>query len=119
MDSKLPGEHYAEKINARFWLTGNGTYLGIGRITLLENIVETGSISRAAKKMKMSYKKAWSLIEGMNKIYDEPLVVREKGGKDGGGTHLTNKGQQVILHFRTLEDKLTQFLITESNKITL
>lgn len=119
MDSKLPGEDYAEKINARFWLTGNNTYLGIGRVTLLENIAETGSISAAAKKMKMSYKKAWILIEDMNKIFKEPLVVREKGGKDGGGTHLTAKGQETVLYFRELERKLKQFLINESIKITL
>ncbi len=119
MTNKLPGEKYSEQINARFWLTENDTYLGIGRITLLEKIAETGSISGAAKEMKMSYKKAWKIIDDINGIYKTNLVVREQGGKSGGGTHLTQKGQEVVRSFRQLENKLREFLIKESSKINL
>lgn len=119
MMNKLPGEKYSAQINARFWLTNNDTYLGIGRITLLEKIAETGSISAAAKEMKMSYKKAWKIIDEINEIYKTNLVVREQGGKSGGGTRLTQKGQETVQAFRQLEDKLREFLIKESSKINL
>lgn len=119
MKKKVPGEAYSDKIHARFWLAGKKSYLGIGRITLLENIIETGSINAAAKKMKMSYKKAWKIVDDVNNIYDEPLVIREKGGKSCGGTTLTPKGKSVIVAFRTIEKKLAIFLEKESTKIEL
>ncbi|QBZ82443.1 Molybdenum-pterin-binding protein MopA [Hydrogenovibrio crunogenus] len=115
---KLPGEGYAQNIRARFWLTGkSGAYAGIGRITLLEKIHERGSINQAAKEMKMSYKKAWKLIDEMNQMFDEPLVLKEHGGKSGGGTQLTSKGQSVVEEFRQLEKKLVAFLQEESKKL--
>lgn len=119
MDNKIPGEAYSININARFWITGKESYLGIGRITLLENIAEQGSISAAAKKMKMSYKKAWKLVDEINQIYKTPLVIKEQGGKSGGGTTLTDKGKEVIATFRGLEKRLSQFLAKESAKINL
>lgn len=117
MSNKIPGENYSKNINARFWLTSSSSYLGIGRITLLEKICEKGSISSAAKDMKMSYKKAWMIIHEINDMYDVPLVVKEQGGKHGGGSKLTSKGKEVIKNFRQLEKKLTSFLIKESNNL--
>ncbi|MDG4811695.1 LysR family transcriptional regulator [Hydrogenovibrio sp. 3SP14C1] len=115
---KLPGEGYAQNIRARFWLTGkSGAYAGIGRITLLEKIHERGSINQAAKEMQMSYKKAWKLIDEMNQMFDEPLVLKEHGGKSGGGTQLTSKGRWVVAEFRQLEKKLIAFLQKESEKL--
>jgi len=115
---KLPGEAYSELIRARFWLAGKeGAYVGIGRITLLENVAEFGSINKAAKAMNMSYKKAWKLIDEMNRMFDDPVVVKEHGGKAGGGTQLTDKGRLVIAEFRALEGKLTQFLQQESSRL--
>ncbi len=112
---KLPGEDYSEHIRARFWFMGKEpSYLGIGRITLLEKIQEFGSISRAAKEMGMSYKKAWKLIEELNSMFDEPLVIKEQGGRAGGGTYLTEKGLLAIKQFRSFEVKLIDFLEVES-----
>lgn len=112
---KLPGENYSEFIRARFWLTGqNGAYVGIGRITLLEKIDQFGSINQAAKEMKMSYKKAWKLVDEMNQMFTQPLVHKVHGGISGGGTQLTEKGIQVIQDFRMLEEKLITFLQIES-----
>jgi molybdate transport system regulatory protein len=119
MSNKIPGESYSENINARFWLTGNATYLGIGRITLLEKIAENGSIKSAAKAMNMSYKKAWQLTDEINRMYDKPLIIKEKGGKLGGGTKLTRKGEEAVRVFRELEKKFAKCLITESHKINL
>src|SRR5690554_5443682 len=98
-------------INARFWLKSieQTAYLGIGRVKLLENIAEFGSINQAAKQMKMSYKKAWKLIDEMNSLHaDQPLVISEKGGKAGGGTQLTALGNFYIQEFRQLETELTE-----------
>lgn len=120
VENKLPGEAYSDNIRARFWVMGkDSVYLGIGRVTLLEKIDELGSINRAAKEMSMSYKKAWKLIEDLNRMFDEPLVVKEKGGRSGGGTRLTEKGQLAIQQFRAFEKKLTLFLEAESALLEL
>lgn len=113
---KLPGDAYSERIRARFWIVteeGEG-YLGVGRIRLLENIDQFGSINQAAKAMGMSYKKAWKLVEDMNKLTHEPLVLSEKGGKSGGGTFVTSLGKAYITKFHALESRLRTFLEEES-----
>lgn len=116
---KLPGEAYSEHIRARFWITGaNSGYIGIGRVELLENIAALGSISRAAKAMGMSYKKAWKLVEELNSMYDSPLVVKEQGGKQGGGTTLTRRGCELIDSFRALEKELALFLEKKSKELS-
>lgn len=118
VDLKLPGEAYSPKIRARFWLTGDQEgYLGIGRVTLLEKIHQLGSMNQAAKEMGMSYKKAWKLIEELNAMFDEPLVIKEQGGKLGGGTQLTLRGIQAIEQFRGIEARLVTFLEAESQKL--
>lgn len=120
VENKLPGEAYSDNIRARFWVMGkDSVYLGIGRVTLLEKIDELGSINRAAKEMSMSYKKAWKLIEDLNRMFDEPLVVKAQGGRSGGGTRLTEKGQLAIQQFRAFEKKLTLFLEAESALLEL
>ena len=109
--NKLPGEAYSTKIRARFWVTGqNDSYLGIGRIQLLENIEKHGSINGAAKAMGMSYKKAWKLIEELNQMSETPLVIKSQGGKAGGGTCLTDQGRTMVKKFRQVEKELTAFL---------
>ena len=108
---KLPGEGYSERIRARFWITGKEQgYLGIGRIQLLENIAQYGSINSAAKAMGMSYKKAWKLIDELNQMSDAPLVIKSQGGKAGGGTALTDEGKRLVAKFRKLEAELIIFL---------
>ncbi|PLA75061.1 ModE family transcriptional regulator [Hydrogenovibrio sp. SC-1] len=113
--SKLPGEAYSERIRARFWLSDDsGSYVGIGRITLLEEIQKTGSINQAAKAMNMSYKKAWKLVDEMNQLLNQPLVIKAQGGKSGGGTILTQEGLWVLEQFRAIEQRLQKFLQHES-----
>ncbi|WP_178863929.1 winged helix-turn-helix domain-containing protein [Thiomicrorhabdus cannonii] len=115
---KLPGEPYSSRIRARFWITGErGGYVGIGRIELLENIVRYGSISRAAKEMGMSYKKAWKLIDELNQMSDKPLVVKVQGGKQGGGATLTESGDALVKQFRVFEKQLAAFLQQASLEI--
>ncbi len=97
-------------------------FLGPGRIELLENIIKTGSISQAAKEMGMSYKKAWDMINSMNKQTLKPIVITHAGGENGGGTIVTEEGKKLIAAFRKLHDefrqsfeaKLTEFLDTST-----
>jgi molybdate transport system regulatory protein len=83
---------------------------GTDRIALLAKIGETGSITAAARAVGMSYKGAWDVIDAMNNLADEPLVTRTAGGKGGGGTHLTERGQRLIEAFAALEDIHRRFL---------
>ena len=88
----------------------SGRQRGKGRIELLEKIAELGSISAAAKALKLSYKAAWEAVEGMNNLSSEPLVIRIAGGKYGGGSILTAFGLQALSAFRRLDGEYQQFL---------
>lgn len=76
--------------------------LGPGKADLLEAIVQHGSISGAARAMGMSYRRAWLLVETMNRSFRQPLVSTQPGGKHGGGTQLTATGEQVLQRYRAL-----------------
>lgn len=108
------------KIKSRIWIEGkNGTFLAEGRISLMKKIIETGSISAAAKSMKMSYKKAWEIIDGMNKEANKPLVIRVSGGKGGGGTQVTEEGLKAIQLFEKLNKRCQIYLDKEILKLDL
>ncbi|MDD3596007.1 TOBE domain-containing protein [Sulfuricurvum sp.] len=99
------------KIDGRFWLTKDGqSFLGTGRIELLERIDKIGSIHAAAKEMKMSYKAAWERINGMNALSDQPLIERTTGGRGGGGTKLTPYARELIATFHRLNELHRQFI---------
>lgn len=98
-------------IEARIWMKkSDKNFLGKGRIELLEHIRSFGSIHAAAKAMKMSYKAAWDSVDAMNNLSDSPLVERVSGGKGGGGTVLTPKGEEIVKTFHIIEAKHQQFL---------
>ena len=77
--------------------------IGSGKIELLERIAAAGSISAAARDMKMSYKHAWDLVEEMNRMFGKPVVSAQVGGRHGGGTALTPVGIIVVSRFRAIE----------------
>lgn len=77
--------------------------LGPGKADLLETIGATGSISAAARGMGMSYKRAWLLVDTMNRCFRAPLVESAKGGSAGGGAKLTRLGAEVLRRYRTME----------------
>lgn len=79
--------------------------LGRGKIMLLELIRETGSISAAGRAMDMSYRRAWMLVDALNRMFKEPAVVSQRGGKQGGGAALTSFGEELIERFRAMEAK--------------
>ncbi|HET7085967.1 MAG TPA: LysR family transcriptional regulator [Rhizomicrobium sp.] len=84
-----------------------GSALGPGMVQLLERVAELGSIRRAAASMDMSYRKAWLLIQEIQKTFDGPVVTAEVGGVAGGGTHLTELGSELLKLYRRVESRAT------------
>jgi molybdate transport system regulatory protein len=80
-----------------------GRRLGPGKVRLLDCISETGSISAAARKMEMSYRRAWLLIEELNAMFGKPVVETSAGGYGGGGAKVTDFGKKVVGMFRDME----------------
>lgn len=99
------------KIKSRIWIESDeGILLGNGRVKLLKEIDNTGSLSKAAKNLGMSYKKAWKLIDSVNKHANQEVVSKAIGGKDGGGTSLTEYGRKLIAHFEKMNADTIDFL---------
>ncbi len=80
--------------------------LGPGKIALLESIGETGSISAAGRRHAMSYRRAWLLVEELNRIFGEALVTARPGGTGGGGASLTEAGERIVALYREAERKM-------------
>ncbi len=77
--------------------------IGPGKIALLEQIVRSGSLSKAARTLKMSYRRAWLLLEDLNRTLGRPVTTASVGGAGGGGAQVTPFGQQLIAAFREIE----------------
>lgn len=90
------------QFRVRFF-SGDEVALGPGKVSLLEAIARTGSISGAAREKGMSYRRAWQLVDTMNRCFREPLVDTAVGGRDGGGTQLTPAGEAVVEAYRAME----------------
>jgi molybdate transport system regulatory protein len=98
-------------LRGELWLHAGAHALGgAARIALLAAIGETGSITRAAKAVGLSYKGAWDAIDTMNNLAGEPLVLRSTGGKGGGGTVLTPRAIELIDAFRVIEREHRRFV---------
>ncbi|KAF1042259.1 winged helix-turn-helix domain-containing protein [Xylophilus sp.] len=82
---------------------GDAIAIGPGKVALLEAIAETGSISAAARRFGMSYRRAWLLVDEMNRALASPAVAAAAGGSGGGGTSLTATGEAVVRHYRAVE----------------
>ena len=95
----------------------NEFYIGPGKILLLEKIGEKGSISKAAESIGLSYKKAWKLIDELNRHSSKKLVYAKSGGKGVRGSQLTNEGKTFIKIFRNIESKLTKLTIKEKKDL--
>lgn len=77
--------------------------IGPGKIRLLEAVRNFGSISQAGRSLDMSYRRAWLLIDDMNRCFREPVVAAQPGGAQGGGAELTAFGEEVIQKYRAIE----------------
>lgn len=85
---------------------GDDVAMGPGKADLLEAIAATGSISGASRVMKMSYRRAWQLVDLMNRCFQQPLVHSMTGGQRGGGARLTDTGLLVLSRYRAMEAAL-------------
>src|SRR5438876_3460664 len=79
--------------------------MGPGKAELIARIGETGSISAAARAMRMSYRRAWQLVEALNHDFREPVIATAIGGSRGGGARVTPFGQHLVARFRAMEKK--------------
>lgn len=81
----------------------SGVRIGPGKVALLEQIGRTGSISAAGRALRMSYRRAWDLIEELNRTLGCPVVLTASGGAGGGGASLTEAGAAVVREYRAIE----------------
>ena len=110
----------AYQLRGRLWIEGpEGTFLGYGRVVLLERIREHGSITAAARSMEMSYRHAWQLVDSMNRQSSKPVVEKSTGGAGGGGTTVTREGEQAIETFWSIYEGFQQFLEQHSDTMAL
>ena len=86
---------------------------------LLQRIAEHGSISGAARSMKMSYRQAWELVNRMNQHCEEPLVHSSTGGRGGGGAQLTASGKRAIALYHEVREDFDAFLAERSRKVKI
>jgi molybdate transport system regulatory protein len=99
------------RVGGEFWLGVNDVaFLGEERIALLEQIAERGSITQAAKALKVSYKAAWDAVDAINNLAPAPVVSTAAGGRGGGGARLTDEGRQLIAAYRTIAAEYQRFL---------
>ena len=77
--------------------------IGPGKIRLLELLAETGSIAAAGRAMDMSYRRAWLLVDALNRTFREPVVATKLGGNGGGGAELTPFGEALVGRYRDME----------------
>lgn len=106
------------KIKSRIWIEADGNVLlGEGRVRLLKAVETTGSLSKAAKSLGMSYKKAWTLVDAVNKSAKTPIIITSVGGKGGGGAELTAYGKTLIKAFDDINKGCWAYLDTKINAI--
>jgi molybdate transport system regulatory protein len=99
------------ELHGAVWMTVGGENLGgSSRVELLKAIAEQGSITQAAKAIGMSYKAAWDAVDTMNNLSGLPLVERSTGGRGGGSTRLTERGQQLVARFAQIESVHERFV---------
>lgn len=104
-------------IKGRIWIENEqGVHLGRGRIKLLKAIQEQGSLSKAAKELHISYRKAWNLVHEMNAHAENPFVLLQSGGVGGGKASLSNQAISIIELFEELENEHEQFLADKKAK---
>ncbi len=103
-------------IDGNIWIKKNNHgFIGHGRVELLKNIQIYGSISKASKTMKMSYKAAWDSVDIMNKLSNKPLVTKVTGGKGGGGTVITSHAKELIQAYEEISKLYKNYFQTLEN----
>ncbi|MBL3657669.1 winged helix-turn-helix domain-containing protein [Fulvivirga sediminis] len=109
-----------KEIRFRCWINvDEEKFFGPGPLQLLQLIEELGSLSKAAKTMGMSYKKAWDIVNTLNSKASEPIVLSQKGGAKGGGAEITEKGRQIMKSYSELNKKIETLLSEEKHILDL
>ena len=94
-------------VRSKVWLEKDGKlFMGWGRASLLEQIDKLGSISAAAKSMKLAYRNAWLWVEAMNRLSSKPLVEKATGGPHGGYARLTEEGKRIVKEYKEKRGKV-------------
>jgi len=94
-------------------LLGGVIAMGPGKAALLEAVRDCGSISQAARTLDMSYRRAWLLVDAMNRSFRAPLVEANTGGEGGGGARVTGFGLEVLADYRAMEAKAARSVAGE------
>lgn len=106
------------RVQARLWIEIGGTRaLTDPGADLLEQIEACGSLSEAARKLRFAYRRAWMLLDAMNRTWPQPLVITATGGKRGGGAKLTEFGRHVLHSYRDLQIQLEHFVDTARHSL--
>jgi len=92
--------------------------MGPGKAELIVRIGETGSISAAARSMGMSYRRAWQLVEALNRAFREPVITTAIGGTRGGGATVTVFGKRLVVLFHAMEDKASSAIAADLRRYT-
>lgn len=95
----------------------NGSQIGHGKVRLLELIAEHGSITRAAKEMHMSYRRAWLLADEVNRMFKSPVLETQHGGSGGGSARLTSFGHAIVGHYRAMEAKTEKLFAKQLSEL--
>jgi molybdate transport system regulatory protein len=107
----MPRPASSPRLRGKLWVEfGKTNALTEAGADLLEQIEATGSLSQAAKNLRFAYRRAWLLIDTMNKTWPRPLVKTATGGKRGGGTQVTEYGHKVLRAYRDLQVQLEHLL---------
>ena len=106
----------AAKIQIRL-LREDEIAFGPGKADLMDAIAETGSISAAARKMGMSYRRAWLLIDTMNRCFRQPLATTAVGGQQGGGAELTDFGRHILQVYRGMQKTAASAIQSDLRKL--
>jgi len=98
------------RVKSKVWLEKDGELVfGSGKAGILKLVQETGSINKAAKKLKMSYRHAWSYLHTAEQRLGKQLLIKIKGGKNGGGAVLTDYAKDLLSQFENLEREVNIF----------
>jgi len=98
-------------------MRGKEIALGPGRVELLEFINQTGSLRAAAKRMGISYMRAWKLVKYTNRSFDDLVVEITRGGKTGGGAKLTSAGRAAVNLYRRMENSCLNIVKKDWNAL--
>lgn len=85
-------------------------FLSAAKAELLAEIIQSGSLSGAAKKLKISYQHAWNMINEMNRLAPEPLVIKQRGGANGGGAEISAYGIRILQEYRQIEAQVKKLV---------